>query len=558
MYIIKSGLRSIGRSKGRNLLIGIIIFVIALSSCIGLSIRQAAESAKKSTLEGLTVTAQISVNRQNMMQQFAGNKPEEGGGTSFDASSFKDKMQGISELSIEEMKTYAEAESVKDFYYSSSVSVNGTESFLPVDTSVETDNEEDTGSTGEETNTMGNMGMPDMGGEVKKGFMMGGMGTQGDFTLVGYSGYAAMEEFISGVCSMEEGSLFEEGTEDGNCVISDELALYNDISVGDKITIANPNDEEETYTLSVSGTYSNEQSTVADSGMMGGFSTSSDPANAIYTNIENLQAILTESEEQAETSTDEKTGRTTTTAMPSQESGTYVFQDIESYEKFQEEAVELGLGEEYSITSEDVSSYEQSLIPLENLSEMATNFLLVILMIGAIVLIVLNIFNIRERKYEVGVLTAIGMKKGKVALQFMVEIFVVTAIAVFLGGTVGAVSSVPVTNRLLASQVEAQESNAQMMEDNFGKETQMSKDMLGGMPGGQGSQGQRGPMEIGENTLFGGKNAVEYITEISDAANLTVFLQLILVAIGLTLVASGASIIFIMRYEPLKILANRD
>ena len=56
-------------------------------------------------------------------------------------------------------------------------------------------------------------------------------------------------------------------------------------------------------------------------------------------------------------------------------------------------------------------------MPLKNLSTFATYFLIVVLIIGAVILIVLNIFNIRERKYEVGVMTAIGMKKGKVAAK---------------------------------------------------------------------------------------------------------------------------------------------
>ena len=51
MYILKNALKSIGRSKGRNILIGIIVLVIATSACIGLSIRQAAQNAKESTLE---------------------------------------------------------------------------------------------------------------------------------------------------------------------------------------------------------------------------------------------------------------------------------------------------------------------------------------------------------------------------------------------------------------------------------------------------------------------------------------------------------------------------
>lgn len=45
MYILKNTLKCISRAKGRNILIGIIVLVIAFSACVGLSIRQAAESA---------------------------------------------------------------------------------------------------------------------------------------------------------------------------------------------------------------------------------------------------------------------------------------------------------------------------------------------------------------------------------------------------------------------------------------------------------------------------------------------------------------------------------
>lgn len=565
MYIIKNAFRSISRSKGRNILIGIIIFVIAFSSCIGLSIRQAAESAKEDTLAGLQITASISVDRRAMMENMM-NKPEEGTesseegseqASSFDPSEFKDKMQEVSDLTIEEMKEYAKAESVAEFQYTTSVSINGSDEFSPVDSS--TEDSEETESTEESNTPPGNLGGNMPGGmgnqeEERKGFLKGNMGSQGDFTLVGYSAYSAMSDFVSGSCSISEGSLFEEGESDGNCVITDELALFNNLSVGDEITLTNPNDEEETHTLTISGIYSNSQSTVSSSDRMGGFSTSSDPANRILVSEETIQDLLAASEEQAETTTDENTGMTRTTALPSQNSGTYVFASVEDYEKFEDEVREMGLSENYSITSEDVSGYEESLVPLENLSNMATKFLLVILIIGAIVLVVLNIFNIRERKYEVGVLTAIGMKKRKVATQFMIEIFVLTFVAVLFGGVAGAVSSVPVTNSLLESQIAAKEASADTMDANFGKETNMSQGMRdnvnfknqGGMPGGM-------------EAFFGpDSKSAEYISEVSSAANLTVFLQLIAVGMGLALVAGGASVIFIMRYEPLKILANRD
>ena len=57
MYIIKNALRCIGRSKVRNALISIIALVIAVSACLGLSIRQAAESTKESTLAEMSITA---------------------------------------------------------------------------------------------------------------------------------------------------------------------------------------------------------------------------------------------------------------------------------------------------------------------------------------------------------------------------------------------------------------------------------------------------------------------------------------------------------------------
>ena len=49
-----------------------------------------------------------------------------------------------------------------------------------------------------------------------------------------------------------------------------------------------------------------------------------------------------------------------------------------------------------------------------------------------------------------------------------------------------------------------------------------------------------------------------YITEISSAADMTVIAEMLGIAILLTLISGAVSMLFIMRYEPLKILANRD
>ena len=187
--------------------------------------------------------------------------------------------------------------------------------------------------------------------------------------------------------------------------------------------------------------------------------------------------------------------------------------------------------------------------------------LALILIIGGVILVVLNIFNVRERKYEVGVLTAMGMKKWKVAAQFMCEILIVTMIAVVIGASIGAVSSVPVTNALLEGQVTSQNNQQHQMDKNFGRPGNMGGGFPGGNMGGM-------PSDLPSNmpSLGGGKNpfgdmldgAANYITEVDSAMNLTVVFQMLGVGLLLTLIASAASVLFIMRYDPLKILANRD
>ncbi len=196
MYIIKNALRCIGRSKGRNVLIGIIALVIAVSACIGLSIRQAAESAKESALEGMSVTATISYDRASAMSQMGGQGGRGGGsegGFSFDKSQFADMMGKDSSLSLEEYQKYAQAESVEDFYYTLTAYFNGTDSFSPVTDETETEDEE-TDADDFDSGFMGGM----MG-------MSGGGFSSGDFTLIGYSSDSSMTDFINGNASISEG-----------------------------------------------------------------------------------------------------------------------------------------------------------------------------------------------------------------------------------------------------------------------------------------------------------------------------------------------------------------
>ena len=526
MYIIKNALKCISRSKSRNILTGIIVLVISVSACIGLSIRNAADDAKQNTMENLNIKATISFDRTQFMNQMLQNQENK----EFDRSQFSEKMGEFSSLSLEEYQKYTQIESVKDSFYIMTASINGSEDFTPVSNDTETENKQT------QNDFMGGFGM---GGKEQIKL------AQSDFTLEGVSNENAMTGFQDGSITITDGEVFVEATENLHCIISQELATYNDISINDTVTVCNPNNEDENYELKVVGIYTDQSANQESFSMMG--ATSTDPANKIYLSYNALNKIIEKSKESSEKITDSNTGREFETKINGTVEFTYILATTDDYYNFEKEVKNLGLDDSYKVSSQGITSFENSLVPLNTLSEIAGYFLIVILLIGGIILMVLNIFNIRERKYEIGVLTAMGMKKGKVALQFVTEIFIVTLISVIIGIGIGAVSSLPVTNALLENQIESQSVSQNKIEENFGRPQMQSTPP--DMPNGNG-------MNFGD--LFNRENAQEYISEINNAMDFSVVLQMFGIAILLTLISGMVSILFVMRYEPLKILANRD
>ena len=63
MYIFKNAIKNITRSKGRNILIGIIIIVIAAASSITLAIRESANNIVSAYQEKNKIEATIGMNR---------------------------------------------------------------------------------------------------------------------------------------------------------------------------------------------------------------------------------------------------------------------------------------------------------------------------------------------------------------------------------------------------------------------------------------------------------------------------------------------------------------
>ncbi len=488
MYIIKNAQRNVLRSKGRSILIGLIVMLIAFSVCIGLCIRQSSSDAEKSALENLNITAQIIPDRQAAMEK--GAKPE-GKPEEFDKGAMRDAMK--ESLSLNQLKEYAEAKSVKSFYYTLTLSLDG-KNLEPFDT---------TSEEGSEDNRPDNM---------PKGQM-----NSSDFEITGYSSDDAMTEFTEGTCKINNGEVFEEGTEDMVCIISDELAEYNSLKTGDTIKLVSPDDEDKTCSVKICGIYTNSSSSMSFGGLR------ADPANNIfmsYAAAEKLSKRISQ------------TGKI---------NGTYVLGDKDAYDSFTKEVKEMGLEDGYAVSSSDISAYERNVAPLTNLSGYAKYFLIVIIGIGIVVLGVLNIFSTRERKYEIGVLTAIGMKKSRVATMFVSEILMIAIVGTVIGGGLGAAVSVPVTEKLMAAQTTMQQQDMNERNDAFGRE-----------PGGEMPQPDQ------ENAAPDLPGFGQYMSDISSSVDVVLLLKVLLCCILLAAVSGLASVTAIMRCEPLDILTNRD
>jgi putative ABC transport system permease protein len=498
MYIVKNAWKSIIRSKGRNILIGIIVMVIATSSVVALAIRSSANEVVRQQKENYAITATIGINRSTIMNKSSGS------------TDMRKIMNSIPAITLTQLKKYADSTSVKSLAYQVSLSLDSSNI-----TAASSSTASSSSSTSSSTTNTGR-------GNLSGGFS-GQQESQGDFRLIGYSSTAAMSEFKSGTYKIKTGSMFSDSDTANNCVITDELAKANSLKVGSKITLVNPKDSTQKTTLKVVGTYKDTSS--SDGSQMNLFSNA---ANQIITNYTAANRIVTASAVKS------------STKLTSSLSSTFTLKDSTSLDKFKAEIKTKGLNQYYTVTS-NMDSFEKSVEPLTNLSNFATIFLILVLLIGGIILVVLNMFNIRERKYEVGVLRAIGMKKGKLALQFITELIIVTFVFLSVGTIAGSAASVPVANYMLKSEISSAQTQQSQVAANFGN---------------QGST-QTGNVRGSQSGSFGLSGNVSYVSQINAVINGNVILQVVGIGILLAILSSLISMIFISRYEPLKILSSR-
>jgi putative ABC transport system permease protein len=129
-----------------------------------------------------------------------------------------------------------------------------------------------------------------------------------------------------------------------------------------------------------------------------------------------------------------------------------------------------GLPENYTVRT-DEAAFDSVAAPVESLQSLSLTFLVIILVLGAIIMVLLSAIAIRERKYEIGVLRAIGMKKKKVAMGLWAEIIMITCLCFVLGLGAGSALSQPVSDAIMTGQAQSTGTGATTLAERLNEQT---------------------------------------------------------------------------------------
>jgi len=476
--MFKRAYLAVTRRKNKSIILGIILFIVANLVLSSITVKNATEEAVDYARASLGSEVSLSVDREAMrndMHQMMNEEDE-----TFTRPDNPD-------IYLSDVLTIAESDYVIDYSYGFTFNANA----IDFD-AVETD------ST-----------------EVSDAFGGGGHGGEqfnlGDVSIQAINAFALISGVQNGEIELVEGEVFDEANGD-DVVISYDLALANDLEIGDTIEIETLEDEISKM-FTIIGIYDNVTSGDEIGNMW------MDPSNKMYINISSGTSLLSEED---------------------YNDGDYVVSNVNFYlddpinaDSFIEDANSLVTDlEDRGLTLDlDNAAYEQMVGPIEGVASSSSSILIVVVVAAVVILSLLIINQIKDRNYEIGVLLALGEKKKKVAFQIFAELILVATVAFILSFGTSSFISQRIGDNLLENQIEMSE---EQTTDTYGRGGGM------GIP------------------QFSGVGSVEAIDELEVSASINDYLMLFGIGYLIILISLILPILKIMKYEPKTILTRKE
>lgn len=469
-----------------------ILFLVMTSICVfvlaGFSIQSATKKAGVLARQKLGATVTLSPNMQKIKEKM---RQENGSG------GFKLERNPVSLEDVEKVLTL---DNIKSYNVTSSTECIA-DGFEPIT------------STESETT------------EQNQGFMKGPNGearVMGDVTLEGILNLKDVSSFINGEDTLTSGSAITSSDKDKNvAVIEKTLADQNSLKIGDTIKVKSSQDSSNTVKLKIVGIYEN-SSEISEGAMR---NTAMNPYNKIYVPYTVSNTLKgSDSKDQVD-------------------SAQFYLNDPINVDSFLEEGEKLDIDFDTYTLDANSRDYETMMGPIENIASFAKMTVIIVSIAGAVILALIIMLSIKERRNEVGILLALGEKKTKVISQFGVEILIILSVSFGVSAVAGNTISNKISDVLLAKET--------AVEQNSGFDMPGMKDIgVMGMPGGGDMQGKG---QGGFN-----KANLEKIDSLDVSVSGTDYAKMCTLAIIISFLGILISSISIMRLQPKEILSKHD
>ncbi|EAE7279255.1 ABC transporter permease [Listeria monocytogenes] len=501
MNFFKRAWLSMKARKGRSVLQLIIFTVVCVLILSGFTIQSAADKASELAREQLGGTVTLTVDREKQMQAMRDEA------ASSNSSSTESKPQfESSPIDVSDANELAKLNHVASYNYYSSTQALAS-GFDPIESSGDTSSSSDETSTTTETQGPGGgQGGPQM--------------VDADLSISGLLDSATSTDFEAGTSELTNGVAITSADKDKNvAMVEENLAKENDWKVGDSFTVTS-SDGNTKVTLKIVGIY---KTTDSGSDMAQNFSFLN-PYNKVYVPYTVANTIK---------GSDYKN---------TVDSAVYTMDDAANISAFEKEAKKVDSidWDTFKLDAND-TLYQQMIGPINSVASFSKNVVYIVSIAGALILGLLVMMQVRDRKYEMGVLLAIGEKRGKLIAQFFVEILIVALVSFGL-----AAASSHYVAQLAGNQLLAQQNSSTT-------ETTTTTENRG--PGGSGQGGGQGGFGQSVSNLT--KNT-EQIKELDIQVTLEDMLKMGGIGIGIAFISVLLPAALVLRMNPKTILTKQE
>lgn len=375
MFFIKRALLYVKRKKSKVVTVGAILFIVSTLVLTGLVIKSASQNAFDYAREKLGASVNYMTDMSSVMGDRGGRVPGSGMGVTLPGD--------FTNITLDEVDKISEgSELIKDTLINATLAANAVDfSYFNLNSSEDTETDR-----------------PRMGASIN---------------IVGSNFEATDNVFFNDTNKLLSGRYFtDEEVESGAnvIIIENTIATLNELEIGDTITVSKiirgvPGSEATSseMTFTIVGIYKTGTPTDASStDFRGSFNLSE---NTMYAPF---NTVLTNNGSKIDSVT-------FTLKNPS---------DVDAFTTYVE-----GIGTSYRTLNANDAAYEKMVGPISSVSNTSNILVFVVVIAGGLIIGLLSMLSIKDRKYELGVLLSLGESRIKIVLQLLTEMIVISVVS---------------------------------------------------------------------------------------------------------------------------------